>query len=150
MPAPSLHVPDFVRTTLHPRHRALVPKLAEAYFAWEGPMDPARLEEFSAEVDRAISTASKTLRFGLVLMLDFILVSPLLILGTPSLFDTLSLEDRARFLVKLEHSRIITITLVFIAWKTLLTMLFFEDDEGLRALGYPGPERRRYLTVKPT
>jgi hypothetical protein len=147
MTAPHLHSRDFTRTTLRPRHRTLMPKLAEAYFAYDGPLDPAMLEAFSREVDRAISTASKTLRFGLVLMLDFILWSPLFIIGKLSTFEGLSLEDRGRFLMRLERSKLVPLTLVFIAWKTLLTMLFYEEPEELKALGYPGPERTRYLTI---
>jgi hypothetical protein len=147
VPHPHLHQHDFDRSTLHPRHRALMPKLAEAFFAHEGPMDPARLASFSVEVDRAISTASKTLRFGLLAMLDVIMWSPLFIIGKLSTFETLSLEDRARFLTKLEHSKIVPVALIFVAWKTLLTMVFFEEPSELLALGYPGPARTRYLSV---
>jgi hypothetical protein len=147
MTAPQLHARDFERTTLRPRHRTLMPKLVEAYFAYEGPMDVVKLEDFSKEVDRAISSASKTLRFGLVVMLDFILLSPLFIIGKLSTFEGLSLDDRTRFLTRLERSGLVPLTLVFIAWKTLLTMLFYEQPEELLALGYPGPARTRYLTV---
>ena len=145
MAHPALHAQDFARTTLRPRHRALMPKLAEAFFAHDGPIDSARLTAFSLEVDRAISTASKTLRFGLVLMLDFILWSPLFVVGKLATFDGLSLADRARVLTRLERSRIVPVALIFVAWKTLLTMLYFEEAEELRALGYPGPGRTRYL-----
>jgi len=124
-----------------------MPKLAEAYFAYDGPMDPARLAVFTKEVDRAISTASKTLRFGLVLMLDVIMWSPLFIIGKLSTFEGLSLEDRASYLTRLERSRIVPLALIFVAWKTLLTMVFFEEPEELAVLGYPGPARTRYLTV---
>jgi hypothetical protein len=31
-----------------------------------------------------------------------------------------------------------------------MTMLFYEDDKELAGLGYPGPERRRYLNVLPS
>ena len=145
--SPHLHARDFQRKTLHPRHESLMPKLVEAYFAYEGPMDVVKLEDFSKEVDRAISSASKTLRFGLVVMLDFILFSPVFIIGKLATFEGLSLEDRSRFLVRLERSGLVPLTLVFIAWKTLLTMLFFEEPSELKALGYPGDDRKRYLTV---
>ncbi len=143
----SLHVKDFERTTLKPRHVRLMPALAEAYFAYEGPMDERKLAAFAREVDRAISTASKTLRFGLKLMLDVISLSPPFLLGKLSTFGDLPLEDRAKLLHRLERSRIVPLALVFVAWKTLLTMLFFENDVGLEALGYPGPERKRYLSL---
>jgi hypothetical protein len=144
---PKLHVKDFERTTLLPRHVRLVPALAEAYFAYEGPMDERELIAFTREVDRAISTASKTLRFGLKLMLDVISLSPPFLLGKVSTFGSLTLDDRATLLHRLERSKIVPLALVFVAWKTLLTMIFFEDDRGMKALGYPGPERTRYLTL---
>jgi hypothetical protein len=147
MSAPHLHQRDFVRKTLKPRHVSLLPKLAEAYLATDGPMDPVKLEAFTEEVDRAISTASKTLRFGLVLMLDVITWAPLFIIGKPAVFEDLSLDDRVRFLVRLERSRLVQLTLIFVAWKTLLMLVYFEEPEELRALGYPGPERTRYRSL---
>jgi hypothetical protein len=127
-----------------------MPKLAEAFFATDGPMDPELLAGFTLEADRAISTASKTLRFGLVLMLEVVRWSPLFIIGRFSAFEDLSLDDRARFLTALERSRIIPLALVFVAWKTLLSIVYFERPEELAALGYPGPERKRYLSVVTT
>jgi len=37
-----------------------------------------------------------------------------------------------------------TFTIIFVAWKTLMAIIFFEDEEALRDMGYPGPERTRY------
>ena len=34
-------------------------------------------------------------------------------------------------------------------YKTVMTMLFYEDEGELKGLGYPGPERKRYLNVLP-
>jgi hypothetical protein len=34
-----------------------------------------------------------------------------------------------------------------IAFKTLLSMYFFEDPSELRAMGYPGDERKRWLKI---
>lgn len=124
-----------------------MPKLVEAYFASDEPLDLDRLEAFTDEVDAAISTASKTLRAGLVAMLEIIQWSPIFILGKPSTFEGLSLEDRARFLTRLERSSFVPLALIFVAWKTLLTMLYFEAPEQLAALGYPGEKRTRYLSV---
>ena len=118
MASPSLHQRDFLRTTVQPRHRTLLPKLAEAYLADDAPMDPKELEAFCGEVDQAISMASKTLRFGLIAMLDVVQWSPLFILGKPSFFEDLSLHDRARLLERLERSKLVSLTLVFVAWKT--------------------------------
>jgi hypothetical protein len=145
MAKPLLHVADYPRTTFGARHLPIVVALAEGFFAHDGPLEPARLARFAVDVDGAISTASKTLRFGLLAMLDIIEWTPLFVLGKASTFTSLSLEDRARYLTRLERSRLVSLALIFVAWKTLLTMLYFEDELGL--LGYPGPERVRYLSV---
>ena len=147
MAKPLLHVADYPRTTFGARHLPIVVALAEGFFAHDGPLEPARLARFAVDVDGAISTASKTLRFGLKLMLDVISLSPPFLLGKLSTFGELTLDDRATLLHRLERSKIVPLALVFVAWKTLLTMLFFENDVGLKALGYPGPERKRYLSL---
>ena len=139
-----LHVRDFQRTTLRPRDRPLVAKLAEAYFSEGPPIDPRVLEAHTEEVDRAISNASKTLRFGLKLMLDALHFAPLFMLGKLRLFEDLSLEDRVRVLVRMEHSWFAPWTIVFVAWRTLMTLVYFEDEAILSDIGYPGPERTRY------
>ena len=56
-------------------------------------------------------------------------------------------EDRIHHLERLEGSRITKLSLLVVAWKTLLTMLFYEDPDELKALGYPGNERKRYLRL---
>jgi hypothetical protein len=147
MGTPTLHQRDFARTTLKPRHRTLLPKLAEAFFAWDGPISPLRLEAFTQEVDDAISTASKTLRFGLLVMLDVVQLSPLFLSGRLATFEGLPLDDRAKLLTRLERSSVVPLALIFVAWKTLLTMVYFEAPGELMVLGYPGDDRKRYLTV---
>jgi|HubBroStandDraft_2_1064218.scaffolds.fasta_scaffold63167_2 hypothetical protein len=141
---PSLHVKDYQRTTLSPRHRPVVATLAEAYFADGKPLPSERLLAFTDEVDRAISNASKTLRFGLRLMLDALRFAPFFMLGKLRLFEDLPLDERVRVLVRMERSRLLAWTIIFVAWKTLMAMIFFEDEEMLRDMGYPGPERTRY------
>jgi hypothetical protein len=34
-----------------------------------------------------------------------------------------------------------------VAFKSLLSMYFFEDEAELRAMGYPGDERKRWLKI---
>jgi hypothetical protein len=147
MLAPQLRVKDYARKTLRPRHKAVVARLAEGYFAYRGPMDPALLVSFTEEVDRAISNASKTLRFGLLVMLDALRWLPLFLLGKPAAFEDLGLEDRQRMLERMERSNFVALTLIFVAYKTLMTMMFFEQPNELIAIGYPGPERHRYLDL---
>ena len=135
---------DFTRSTLRPRHRPIVRALAEALFSPGGEASPERLDAFVDEVDNFISPASKTLRFGLVMMLRVLQLTPLLF-GRFRLFENLSVEQRVEHLERLDRSKVRQFPLIVVAYKTVLTMLFYEDEEELRGLGYPGPERKRYL-----
>lgn len=146
-PGAGLATKDFSRTTLRPRHRLVVRALAEALFSEERDVEGARLDSFAEEVDSMVSPASKTLRFGLVAMLDVLRWLPMLTLFKPLPFDALSLSDRVRFLDRLDRSRLPPLTLILVAYKTVMSMLFYEDEGELSKAGYPGPERRRYLTV---
>lgn len=143
---PVLATKDYKRTTLKPRHRPIVRALAEAFFSPDGEVPDDKLERFIDDVDAFVSPASKTLRFGLVMLLAGIQWSPLLY-GRFRVFSEMKLDDRIRHLEKLEASRITQLSLLVVAYKTLLTMLYYEDDDELRALGYPGPERKRYLRL---
>jgi hypothetical protein len=143
---PALATKDYQRKTLKPRHRPVIRALAEAFFSPDGEVPDEKLDDFIDDVDGFISPASKTLRFGLVMLLAAIQWSPLLY-GRFRVFSEMKLEDRIHHLEKLEASRFTQISLLVVAYKTLLTMLYYEDEEELRALGYPGPERKRYLRL---
>ncbi len=121
----------------------MVRALAEAMFSHDGEVSPERLEHFPEEVDAFISPASKQLRLGLVFVLFVLRWSPLL-LGRFSTFDALSVDERVRHLERLEHSRIKPLPLLVVAYKTVLTFVFYEAPEELKGLGYPGEERTRY------
>ena len=137
---------DFRRTTLRPRHRPIVRALAEALFSPAGEVTPERLDAFVEEVDDFISPASKTLRFGLVTMLGVLRWSPLLY-GKFTLFDALTVEERIAHLERLDRSKVKQLPLIVVAYKTVMTMLFYEDPQELAGLGYPGHARKRYLKV---
>lgn len=128
----------------------MVRALAETMFPGdvEGSGDqaitPERLEAFVDDVDAFISPASKTLRFGLIAILVAIRWSPLLYWKLRP-FDELSVGDRVRHLERLERSKVAHLPLLVVAYKTVLTMLFYEDPTEQRAIGYPGPTRRRWL-----
>lgn len=145
---PVLATKDFKRTTLKERHRPVIRALAEAFFSPDGEVSDARLEGFIDEVDGFISPASKTLRFGLVMLLAAIQWSPLLY-GRLRVFSEMKLDERIAHLERLEASRFTKVSLLVVAYKTLLTMLFYEDEGELEALGYPGNERKRYLRLLP-
>jgi hypothetical protein len=147
---PSLRTRDFRRTTLGAASRRTARALAEAFFvpANEVEARAARLDAFVDELDAFISPASKTLRFGLVAMLVVLRWSPLLF-GRPSTFEGLDIDARVHHLERLERSRIARLPLLVVAYKTVMTMLFYEDDEELRALGYPGAARQRFTRGLP-
>ncbi len=141
---PSLPPPrDFARSTLKARQRPLVGALAEAMFAHSDGPSTERLDTFVAEVDDFVSFASRTLRFGLLLMLEVVRVAPVLVLFRFATFSSLSRDDRVCVLERMERSRLIALTLVFAAWKTILSFVFFEHPEELAAAGY-SPVRRRH------
>jgi hypothetical protein len=136
---------DFRRTTLKARHRPVVRALGEAFFSPDGEATGAELDALVADVDAFVSPASKTLRFGLLLMLDVLRWSPVLF-GRFTLFDELPVDDRIHVLEKLEGSRIVQAPLLVVGYKTLMSMLFYEAPERMRALGYT-EERRRYRAL---
>jgi hypothetical protein len=117
---------------------------AEALFSHEVVVAPERLDAFVEDVDQFVSPASKTLRAGLLIMLEIVRWCPLFVIGKLSLFEELSLADRTHMLEKMERSRFSPFALIFVAYKTVLTMAFFEEAAELAQLGYPGEERKRY------
>jgi hypothetical protein len=144
-----LRTRDFQRVTLRPRHRPVVRALAEALYSPDGEVSAERLDAFVDEVDGFISPASKTLRFALKSMLDIMRLCPLLILGKPTLFENLSLADRIKMLERMDRHKIQIFSLVLVAFKTLMTIAFYEDPVELKQLGYPGEERERYRRLLP-
>ena len=112
-------------------------------FSPDGEVEPERLDAFVDDVDGFISPASKTLRFGLLVMLFAIRWSPLLFLRFKT-FDELSVDDRVHHLERLEKSKVKQLPLLVVAYKTVLTMIFYEDEQEQRAIGYPGHDRKRW------
>ena len=112
-------------------------------FSPDGEVSAERLDAFVEDVDSFISPASKTLRFGLVLMLSVIRWSPLLFFRFKT-FDEMSVDDRVQHLERLEHSKVKQLPLLVVAYKTILTMIFYEEEEEQRAIGYPGAVRTRW------
>lgn len=127
----------------------MIAAIAEALFSRdEKPLEPVMLDAFVTNIDGFMSPASKTLRSGLVLMLELLRLLPLVVVGKFSLFDDLPIATRTRMLDAMDRSRFSFFPLIVVAFKTMLTLVYFEDDARLRAIGYPGEERKRYLMVK--
>jgi len=133
---------DFARTTLGAHHGPLVRALAEAMLAHADGPTPARLDALVAEIDAFVSFASQTLRFGLLLMLEVLRFAPVLLLFRVATFGSLPREERVEVLERMEQSRLVVLTLVFAAWKSILCFVFFEHPEELAASGYSRVRRR--------
>ena len=139
---------DFCRSTLRPRHRRLIAALADAMFAHGDAPSAAKLVAFVDEVDRFISFASRTLRFGLVAMLEVLRLAPLFLTWRFATFEALGRNDRVAVLERMERSRVMAFVVIFAAYKAILCLLFFESPDELRVTGY-SPERRRFLHTVP-
>jgi hypothetical protein len=139
---------DFARTTLRPRQRRMIRAIAEALFTDDAPLDDAMLEAFVTNIDGFMSPASKTLRAGLMLMLEALRWLPIIVVRRAATFDELPIETRTHMLELMDRSRFSPFPLIVVAFKTMLTIPYYEDDARLRAIGYPGAARKRYLTVK--
>lgn len=123
--------------------------LTEAFFTDDQPLTPERLDAFVDDVDDHMSRASKTLRFGLVLMIEALRLLPPLLVRRLSLFDDLEIEERVTMLRRMDRSSFSVFPLIIVAFKTLMTMGWFEDPRMLRSMGYPGEARERYKRSLP-
>lgn len=139
---------DFVRTTLKRRHRLVVRGMADAMFAHDGGPSPARLDAFVRDVNGFVSFGSRTLRFGLMLMLELVRFAPVLLLWRFATFERLERPDRVLVLERMERSRLTILTVAFAAYKAILCLIFFELAEELEDVGYKSA-RRRWTRVLP-
>jgi hypothetical protein len=139
---------DFNRTTFGRGDRVVLVALAEAMFSEDGDVAHEKLESFVWKVDSLVSNASRESRAGLRFMLWFIRWSPILLFFSLSTFDALGVEKRVAVLDRMDRSSIGLIALMLVAYRTLLTMAFYEDPEELKLLGYPGDERKTYLRLE--
>ncbi len=136
---------DFRRTTFGPGHRIVLVALAEALFSEDGDVPAERMASFAADVDGFVSPASRPLRVGLVMMLRVIQLAPLFLFFSFSLFENLPVKKRVELLDRMDRSSIGFVALVLVAYRTIMTMVFYEDPHELSLLGYPGDERKVFL-----
>ena len=133
------------RFALSRRHRTMVRAIAGALFEHEAGPTEAQLDAVAAAYEAHVAALSKQLRPVLLLSLDFVRWLPLLLFVAARPFEEMDVEARVRLLERMERSRLLPLVLAFIAYKTLLTMMFYELPEEMRAMGYPGLERKRWL-----
>ena len=138
---------DFTRRAFSDGHRVVLRALAEALFSEDADVPAARLDSFVVDVDGFVSPASRTLRFGLVMMLRFIQLSPMLLFFSFSRFENLDVARRVELLGRIDRSRVGLVSLVLVAYRTIMTMVFYEDPHELALLGYPGDARKVLLRL---
>ncbi len=118
-------------------------------FSEDGEVAGERLDAHVDEVETFISAASAMTRFGLSVALFFIRLSPILFLLRLTTLERLAITERAAILARLETStRATTLSLAFVGWRTILTLVFYEDESELARLGYR-TERQRYKRALP-
>lgn len=126
-----------------PRQRATVRALGEALFQHAGGPRPEQLDALVAGVEQHLVPVSRTQRTMLLLALDLVRWLPVLLLTSLGPFEDLAVERRVRLLDRMERSRATLLLVPLVAFKTLLSMHFFEDERELRAMGYPGDDKRK-------
>jgi hypothetical protein len=123
----------------------MVRAIAGALFEHEGGPTEAQLDAVADAYEAHVGAVSMQLRPVLLLALDFVRWLPVLLFVAARPFEDLDVDARVRLLERMERSRFTPLVMAFVAYKTLLTMIFFELPEELRAMGYPGLERKRWL-----
>lgn len=136
------------RSTLTRTDRGVVRAIAEAMFSEDGEVPNERLEAHVDDVDAFVSAASKTTRFGLRVALFFVRLAPILFFLRLTTLERLPLPERVGLLARLERSQRGSLSLAFIGWRSVMTLVFYEDERELRQLGY-GPERVRHRRALP-
>jgi hypothetical protein len=137
---------DWERTTFGPFARRVIVGLTEAFFTDpDAPPDEraqARYEWVANDADGYVSNASGQMRFGFWFMLFVLEVLPLVVVGRFARCSSLPVPMRVRYLDRLDRSRVVVLALFVTAWKTLLTILYFEHPETASMLGYDGRHER--------
>jgi hypothetical protein len=135
-----------VQVALAPRHRRVARALSEALLAL--PHRPAEgpdaLEAIVDRFEAHVGAVSRSLRPLLLLALDWLRWLPLVLFVALRPFEDLPVGARTSLLERMERSRSPLLFLPFVAFKTLLSMMHFEEDGELRELGYPGEDRVRW------
>jgi hypothetical protein len=138
------------RFALRPRQRVVLRSLGDALFAHDGGPAPEQLDRLVDGFEAHLVPVSRTLRFGLLAMLELVRWLPFLLLAGVRPFESLPRPSRVRILERMERSRVAALLVPLVAYKSFLAFIFFEDPAEMRAFGYPGVgERKRWLTQAP-
>lgn len=104
-----------------------------------------RVRVLADEALAFVSAASIASRVGLRAALVLVRFAPLIFFLAWRPFDRLDLVARRAVLARLERSML---SLVLVAWRTILVLHFYEDARELARIGYRD-ERKRHLAVIP-
>lgn len=123
--------------------------IAEAMFdpGRPEPLSEDRLEALVDGVFAFVAAASWPVRIGLRLALVLLRFAPILLLCHARPLERLALEERVAMLERVERSSFAPLCLAFVGWRTIATLVFYEDARELAALGVVAHERRRHLQV---
>jgi hypothetical protein len=113
-------------------------------FSQDGEVEASRLDAHLDALDAFISHASKPLRAGLRLALFVVRLAPVLLFFRMRMLDGLSVDERVAVLTRLERSRFAELSLAFVGWRAVMTMVFYEQPAELASLGYVSDERKVY------
>jgi len=139
--------PDFERPHLGDRESSVVRAVTHALLA--GEVDDARLSTIVHEIDLYLGAASVLVRLGLRALLLVVGITPLLLFVAPKRIDRLDLDRRIELLGRLERMRFVPLSLAFIAWRTIILLVAYDDPKELVNIGYVHEHKRhkRHLAL---
>jgi hypothetical protein len=127
--------------------RAVVRALGEALFHHQAGPTPGQLDTLVAGVEAHLQPVSRPQRTALLLALLLVRWLPVLLWVAPDTFEAVSVPKRLRILERMDRSKALILLMPLVAFKTLFAMLFFEQPAELRAMGYPGDDRKRWRVL---
>jgi hypothetical protein len=133
--------------SLSTRQRAVVRALAETLFHHAHGPTPSQLDALEEAVEAHLRPVSWPQRRGLLLALALVRWLPVILFIAPDTFESVSVPKRLRVVERMDRSHAVWLLMPLVGFKTLFALLFFELPAELRAMGYPGDQRKRWLNV---
>src|ERR1700742_3102309 len=113
------------RFVLRPRQRVVLSALGDALFGHHDGPRPGQLERLVDGFEAHLTPVSRTLRFGLLAMLELIRWLPVLLLVSLRPCESLAREGRVRLLERMERSRLPLLLVPLVAYKSFLAFIYF-------------------------
>lgn len=131
--------------SLRPRHRRTARALADALFHYDG-LAPERIDAVAGTLDGQLAAIRRPQRTLFLLGLTFVRWLPILLFSSLRTFEDLDRDARVRLLERMDKSRSMPMLIALVGYKTLLSMIFYEHPDELRAMGC-GNARKRWSRV---